>query len=237
MEQADSKVITLTDSNRELNEKKKDGNAEFQRSVRIFKLQTNMNLVEKHATEISRKNFKAAKSQQQQQQSHASRERIQVIGSPTPDNRFGPQIRINQHQERQRAGDGNRKRQQYHPRPPNRTPNLREASLNSDIPVNTVSDPKMKQQEPSAGTNTKEKQKAGASNESSSVYMPVTQIFEERQQVFQQSNKIVKKADGAAVILTMKAAKGKPRKQGREGDSGRTDDANVGSNEAPRSSS
>ena len=61
MEQADSKVITLTDSNRELNEKKKDGNAEFQRSVRIFKLQTNMNLVEKHASEISRKNFKAAK--------------------------------------------------------------------------------------------------------------------------------------------------------------------------------
>ena len=61
MEQADSKVITLTDSNRELNEKKKEGNAEFQRSVRIFKLQTNMNLVEKHATEISRKNFKAEK--------------------------------------------------------------------------------------------------------------------------------------------------------------------------------
>ena len=29
MEQADSKVITLTDSNRELNEKKKEGNAEF----------------------------------------------------------------------------------------------------------------------------------------------------------------------------------------------------------------
>ena len=62
MEQGDSKVITLTDSNRELlNEKKKEGNAEFQRSVRIFKLQTNMNLVEKHATEISRKNFKAEK--------------------------------------------------------------------------------------------------------------------------------------------------------------------------------
>ena len=61
MEPADSKVITLTDSNRELNEKKKEGNAEFQRSVRIFKLQTNMNLVEKHASEISRKNFKAAK--------------------------------------------------------------------------------------------------------------------------------------------------------------------------------
>ena len=61
MEQADSKVITLTDSNRELNEKKKEGNAEFQRSVRIFKLQTNMNLVEKHATEVSRKNFKAEK--------------------------------------------------------------------------------------------------------------------------------------------------------------------------------
>ena len=92
MEQADSKVITLTDSNRELNEKKKEGNAEFQRSVRIFKLQTNMNLVEKHASEISRKNFKAEKQQQQRQQSHAtpSPERTQVIGSPTPDNRFGP---------------------------------------------------------------------------------------------------------------------------------------------------
>ena len=48
---------------------------------------------------------------------------------------------------------------------------------------------------------------------------------------------MVKKADGAAVILTMKAAKGKQRKQRREGDSGRTDDANMGSNEAPRSSS
>ena len=67
--------------------------------------------------------------------------------------------------------------------------------------------------------------------------MPVTQIFEERQQVYQQRNKMVKKADGAAVILTMKAAKDKQRKQRREGDSGRTDDGNVGSNEAPRSSS
>ena len=67
--------------------------------------------------------------------------------------------------------------------------------------------------------------------------MPVTQIFEERQQVYQQRNKIVKKADGAAVILTMKAAKGKQRKQRQEGESGRTDDGNMGSNEAPRSSS
>ena len=116
---------------------------------------------------------------------------------------------------------------------------MREASLNSDIPVNTLSDPNMQQHEPSADTNTnaKEKQKAGASPDSSSVYMPVTQIFEERQQVYQQRNKIIKKADGAAVILTMKAAKDKQRKQRREGDSGRTDDGNMGSNEAPRSSS
>ena len=50
---------TLTGSNTELHRQQNHGNQDFQRTVRMYKLQTNMNLVEKHTVEVSQKINKA----------------------------------------------------------------------------------------------------------------------------------------------------------------------------------
>ena len=69
----------------------------------MYKLQTNMNLVEKHTVEVSQKINKAESKAKQQLNHHSSsqnmqdgngKNRFQLIGSPTPDKRFGPKIRI-----------------------------------------------------------------------------------------------------------------------------------------------
>lgn len=78
---------TLTNSHEDLISRKQASNAEFQRSVRMYKLQNNMGMVEKHTVEITAKKFRAEKQQE--------KERALVIGSPTPDKRFGPKIHIN----------------------------------------------------------------------------------------------------------------------------------------------
>ena len=80
----------------------------------MYKLQTNMQMVEKHAIELSKKEGKKEKGairggsnvagNPYSQNNSLEKDRFHVIGSPTPERRFGAKIHINKAGERRSLG-------------------------------------------------------------------------------------------------------------------------------------